>query len=617
MSEPTAPSSPSGSGPGDRTGHPPGDRTTDRTTDRQASALAAHRALVRALARPDRWPQALPAGTRVERIETHISSLLLAGDGVIKLKKPVVLPFVDFGSVERRRHFCHEELRLSRRTAPDLYRAVLPVRGPADDPRLGAPAGADDDTASAPGAADDAVIDWVVWMRRFDATGLFDRMADEGRLGTAHVDALADEIGRFHATLPPSPAGFGDPDHLMRWVDDNLRELQALLRTPAAPAADCAARVTERRSRMTPQVDSLAAWSAARGQALRPLLAQRRAGGAVVEGHGDMHLGNIVWHDGRACLFDALEFAPDLRHADRLADLAFPFMDLLDHGLPRLAWRLLARVLDASGDHDGLPLLRWLAAYRALVRAKVALLSAQAGGADRRLDADRAGAAHATAERRVALAHALAHPTPPSLVLTCGLSGSGKSTVALMLAESMGALRVRSDVERKRLHGLAPTARVDDPARLYGADSTRRTYDRLLAIAEAALAGGVGVVLDAAYLRRAERDQARALAARLGVPFAIVECHAPDGVLADRIRRRQAADHDPSDADLAVLARQQAWQEPPQADEPLHRLDTARPLAALDRAVDDWACTFNRDADAATPGDDTGATTGEPDTPRP
>ncbi len=554
--------------------------------------MASHHALARALARPDAWPEPLPPGTAFEIVETHISSLLMAGDSVLKLKKPVALPFVDFSSADRRHLFCDEELRLNRRTAPDLYRAVLPVLGPARKPRLGPPV-EPGERPETPG--DDEPIDWAVWMHRFDADGLFDRMADAGRLDASHTDALGDEIARLHGSLPPSPAGFGDPGHLMQWVADNLRELQALV--PAGAAADAAAsatRASARRSRMAGQVDALAAWSDARAAALRPLLAQRRAGGAVVEGHGDMHLGNIVWHEGRARLFDALEFAPDLRHGDRLADLAFPFMDLLDHGLPRLAWRLLARVLDASGDHDGLPLLRWLAAYRALVRAKVALLAAEkvnaAGDGDARAASQTS--AHDVAERRVALAHALAHPAPPPMVLTCGLSGSGKSTVALMLAESLGALRVRSDVERKRLHGLAPTARIDDPARLYDADSTRRTYDRLLAIAQAALAGGIGVVLDAAYLRRAEREQARALAGRLGVPFAIVECRAPADVLAERIRRRLAADHDPSDADLAVLARQQTWREAPQADEPVHVIDSARPLPELDRAVGEWARAF-------------------------
>ena len=530
-------------------------------------ALATHRALVDALARPAAWPVALPEGARFERIETHISSLLLAGDGVLKLKKPLTLPFLDFASPAQRRHFCEEELRLNRRTAPGIYRAVLPVLGPATAPRVAAPAGA---TAEAPDASGLPVIDWALWMRRFDQTLLYDHLAAAGALGGGRIDALATAIAAFHAGLPPSPPAFGDPDAFAAWVAGTLHEL----RTPplAGLLPDDAATLA-----------ALATWSADRATALRPLMTARRTAGAVIEGHGDLHLANIVELDGRPCLFDALEFAPALRHTDRIADLAFPFMDLLDHGLPRLAWRLLSGVLDASGDHAGLPALRWLAAYRALVRAKVALLGAlqvEAG-------AGRRAASVAAARRRVGLAARLAWPTAPApLVLTCGLSGSGKSTVALMLAERLGAVRVRSDVERKRLHGLAPTARPADPALLYGTDSTRRTYAQLLAAARAALAGGIGVVLDAAYLRQAERQQALALARELGAPAWVVHCEAPLTTLAARVQRRQADASDPSDADLGVLARQQAWQEPPAADEPLQRLDTDASLDEVARRVD-------------------------------
>lgn len=537
-----------------------------RLQDPQA-ALDAHRALVRGLARRAAWPEPLPPRARVGVIETHISTLLLAGAHVLKLKKPVVLPFVDFSTAARRRWFCAEELRLNRRSAPALYLGLRPVIGPAAAPRIG---GSDDSAAQA------QAIDWGVWMRRFDQRLLYDRLARRGALGEAEVDALADAIARLHAAQPPSPARFGHPEALAAGVAANLRELRATAPDDALPA-DARARL-----------DALAAWSTARADALVPRLAARRARGGVVEGHGDLHLGNVVWLDGEACLFDALEFDPALRHTDRVAELAFPFMDLLDHRLPALAWRLASRVLDASGDHDGLPALRWLAAHRALVRAKVALLTAAQGRSPR--------AQRAAARRRIALAHAIAFPPRAApLVLTSGLSGSGKSTVAQMLAGRLGAVRVRSDVERKRLHALAPTARDADPAQLYGAEATRRTYARLLEIARDALAGGVGVVLDAAYLRRDERLQAQALARELGAPFAVVECRAPLPTLAARIACRQAAGGDPSDADLAVLAQQRRWCEPPAPDEPVHGLDTDGTLADVARRVAVWAGGWERD----------------------
>lgn len=443
-----------------------------------------------------------------ERIDTHLSCLLLAGDQVFKFKKPVKLPFADYSTRAQRRRYCDEELRLNRRTAPELYRSVIELAG---EP--------------------------VLWMRRFDGAGLFDALARRGALTARHVDALAAEIARFQATLPPSPPAYDAAALAAHWAAANLRELQDL----AGPLPD------------------LVAWDAGQARAAAPQLQARQAAGRVVEGHGDLHLANIVWHRGRPLLFDALEFDPGLRHADRLADPAFTFMDLLDHELPALAWRLLSQWLEAGGDHDALPLLRWFAGYRALVRAKVAWLQG-------RPDLGR---------RRIALARTLAFPAaPPQLVLTTGLSGSGKSTVALQLAERLGGVRVRSDVERKRLHGLAPESRPADPARIYNPRSNQLTYARLEAIARAGLAGGITVIVDAAFLKRAERDAMRALAAAAGVRCRLIECLAAPATLAARIAHRQATEHDASDATLDVLALQQRVQEPVAPDEGVERLDT-------------------------------------------
>lgn len=499
-----------------------------------SDALQSHRALVRALSRPQAWPEPLPPEARVEVIETHISTVLLAGDGAIKLKKPLALGFLDFSTPALRRHFCTEELRINRRTAPALYRAVLPVTGTSAVPRLG---------------GEGPVIDWVLWMRRFDNTQLYDRLARVGKLTAAHIDALAGVIADFHAGLPPSPPEYGASEVAASWARDNLQSLADAELSEGLPVPT------------REHIRALAVWSDARLAALSPLLALRRAQGAVIEGHGDLHLGNIVQYEGRPLLFDAIEFNPELRHLDRVSDIAFTFMDLLNHGLPRLAWRLLSRTLEYSGDYAGLPLLRWFAAYRALVRAKVALIRAH--------QADAAGPAStiAVAAKRIELAHALAHPEPPRLVMTSGLSGSGKSTVALALAEALGAVRIRSDAERKRLHGMAPTDRPADPAVLYNAQSTARTYRRLVDAAGAALDGGVSAVVDAAFLRRDERDAMRALARERRVPCTVVECTASEAVLAGRITHRLADRRDPSDADTQVLALQLRVREPLKSDE--------------------------------------------------
>ncbi len=497
-------------------------------------ALEAHRALVRALSRPEAWPGPLPVGARFEIIETHISTLLLAGDGAIKLKKPVKMAFLDFSTRELRHHFVTEELRINRRTAPDLYRAVLPVTGPAGAPRIGGTG---------------VILDWALWMCRFDNDMLYDRLAGSGRLTLAHVDQLAAVIARFHAGLFASPAGYGSADISRRWALDNFK---TLLDPDLASALPESARN---------QLAALAASNDSRLRCIAPLLEKRRASGAVVECHGDLHLGNIVHFQDQPLLFDAVEFNPELRHMDRLSDVAFTFMDLCDHRLPRLAWRLLSQYLEHTGDYAGLPLLHWFAVDRALVRAKVALLSArQAAPAE-------GGPAIVAATRRIALADGLALPPPPRLIMTSGLSGSGKSTVALLLAESLGAVRIRSDVERKRLHGMTAIERPANTALLYNRRSTAATYQRLVQAAAAALDGGVSVVVDAAFLRRDERDAVRALGRDRKVECTVIECTAPQAVLAERIAHRADHGRDPSDADAGVLALQQLAREPLGTDE--------------------------------------------------
>jgi len=339
-------------------------------------------------------------------------------------------------------------------------------------------------------------------------------------------------------------------------VRDNGAELAALLAgTPlAAPVA------------------ALQRWSRAAEQPA--LMDQRARDGCVRDGHGDLHLGNVFWADGAAVLFDALEFDARLRQIDTIGDLAFTFMDLLAHGLPQGGWRFINRTLEASGDWGALPLLAWWAVHRAAVRAKVALLGVPAR-------ADEAGRALglAKAKRYLDVAIALAEPPRPRLVLMMGVSGSGKTAVAGLLARQLGGVRLRSDVERKRLLGLAPTARVDPAAGLYTAEATWRTYTRLRVLAEGALQAGVSVVIDAASLHRPERDAVRALAQRLGVPFKLLWCDAPAAVLRQRLAERQADGRDASDATAEVLARQLQLIEWPGDDERADLLRLATDVA--------------------------------------
>lgn len=456
------------------------------------------------------------------RIDTHISTVWLAGDHAYKLKKPVKLPFLDFSTLALRRHFLAEELRLNRRTAPELYLDLLPVTGSASVPLLG-------------GAGEP--IEWVLRMRRFPAGALLSELVASGQLQASQIDALAAHVADFHRRLPALAPAEAPIKDVVAWTCESLDEAES---NPGRPPAVGQARVRALRERLLALLETQAGWRARRLQ-----------GGFLRECHGDLHLGNLVlWRDA-VLAFDAIEFEPALRCIDLINDIAFAFMDLLAWGHSALAWRLVNGYAERSGDFDGLTGLRAFAAYRALVRAKVALQSGQPEGF----------------LRYWPLAESLAaDPAPPRLLLVMGLSGAGKSTLAAMLAEQSGAIRLRSDVERKRLHGLAATDRPTPGQDLYGTEATRATYARLAELADGLLAAGHSVVVDAALLRQSERAALRQLAQRRHVPCLLVECRADPALMERRLLARTAAGTDASDAGIAVLQRQRESVEPVPAD---------------------------------------------------
>lgn len=491
-------------------------------------------------------PQAFPHSVgAIGCIETHISWVLLAGDYVYKLKKPLTLDFLDFGTLAQRHAACEEELRINRRTAPELYLAVRPITGTPEAPCVD-------------GAG--PVIEWAVQMRRFDQSDLASEALAQGRLAAAQIDPLAREVAALHAhaAVARPDQGWGQPQQVREVARQNLQTLQALAEGPEGE-----------------WLAQLSAWTETQGAALAPLLARRLADGWVREGHGDLHLGNIVLIDGRPRLFDAIEFNPAYRWVDVMADIAFLVMDLQARGRADLAWRLLNAYLERTGDYAGLQRLPYDLVYRALVRAKVAALRrGQLSGAARE-------AAGEDLRRYLRLAVQFTPLRPRGLWLTCGVSGSGKSSQTQALIEARGIVRLRSDVERKRLFGLAPEASSAALAQsIYTAEATRRTYERLAQLAETALAAGWPVLVDAAFLRRSERETFRALAARLNVAFLILAFEAPEAVLHERVRRRVQAGGDASEADEAVLSAQLAHREPLAVDEWPHALciDTTAPV---------------------------------------
>ena len=463
-------------------------------------------------------------GQPVALVETHISWVLLTQTHAFKLKKPVRLPFVDFGSVEARKHFCDEELRLNQRYAPTLYIDVAPVCGKREAPQIG---------------GDGPAIDHVVRMRRFPASSLMVDLLATERLQPAQLDDFAKRLAFLHGSAPrATPASdFGSPERVVRAATD----------VPAALAQQA----------VDSRLATLAAWLREQQQALSMAWTDRQQGGAVRECHGDLHMANVVLVDGALAPFDCIEFDPALRWIDVMSDVAFLTMDLKAHGRADLAFRFLDAWLQHSGDYAGVRVWRFYEVYRALVRALASGLGPK--GAPDMVRPDYLACATQWAKQPVGGAR---------LLITHGFSGSGKSSVASQLLCAAGAVRLRSDVERKRLYGLGPLARSAGLGLdLYGAEATRRTFDRLHACARDALLAGYPVIVDAAFLRSAERRCFEALAAELRVPFAILDCSADVATLRRRVAARDAAGTDASEAGPAVLERQLQSHDPLAADE--------------------------------------------------
>ncbi len=482
-----------------------------------------HSELIDALMDPAVYPHAVE---RVERVETHISWVLLAGEFAYKIKKPVDFGFLDFSTLAARRHFCAEELRLNRRHAASIYLEVVAISGSSDRPEIG---------------GSGKPIEYAVRMRRFDQDQGFDRLLARQALKPEHIDQLAGELAELHATaeIAGPDSDFGSLEAVIEPMRDNFTSLKALLGDGPIQG----------------RLERLEQWTEAGFERLRPRIEQRKRDGHVRECHGDAHLGNVVLHEGRATLFDCLEFSPELRWTDTMADLAFTVMDLRDRGAEGLSWRLLDAYLAISGDYAGLDLLDFYIVYRAMVRAKVAALSL----ADAESPRQRARGRREVDEY-LTLAERTMNRPPPVLILTSGVSGSGKSWLSERLLERCGLIRLRSDVERKRLQGLAASARSDSaPGQgLYTPEISARTYQHLAELSAGLLKAGLPVLVDAAFLNDEQRDGFRRLADRLGLAFGVLACTAPRAVLEARVAARECGGDDPSEAGLEVLQAQLA-----------------------------------------------------------
>ena len=471
----------------------------------------------------------------VRLIETHISWVLLAGHYAYKVKKALDLGFLNFTGLETRRYFCAEEIRLNRRLAPEVYIDVIAIGGNSENPQEGA----------------QPVIEYAVKMRRFSVSRQFDSLIMRNKILPQHIDSLAATISRFHMSLPSSELTslYGTAERIRLDAAQNFEQIGLLLNEQV-------------------DMDKLAEIRKASEQeyiACRGVFEQRHVQGFVRECHGDLHLGNIVLIDGQATPFDSIEFNPALRWIDVMSEIAFTVMDLLHHQRAALAYRFLNAYVEATGDFSGIRVLRFYLAYRAMVRAKVgAIRAAQAGLTLAVAKSERAGCRNYM--EFVASCFAVKRP---ALIITHGLPGSGKTTFSQMALERLQLIRLRSDVERKRLFGLGPLADscANDGVDLYSAEVTRRTYVRLLELARALLMAGYPVVVDAAFPKQDERELFRQLAQELQVGFVIASIQASNEILRERIIRRQLAANDASEADIDVLEKLQHTHQPLSAAE--------------------------------------------------
>lgn len=495
----------------------------------QSAALRGQLQLVHALQRQP-----------MELIETHISWILLNGGFAYKIKKALDLGFLDFSTLAKRKFYCAEEIRLNRRLAPELYLDVIPIGGSVDAPLPGhLPA-----------------IEYAVRMRRFAVSEQMDALVATRQLRIEHMDRLAGVLAHFHASLPPAdPASaFGTADAIFAVSKQNFAQLDVLLGTP-----------DDRRALQALQLATEAEFAAC-----QPIFEQRRSAGFVRECHGDLHLGNIVLIDDQPVPFDCLEFDPGLRWIDVINEIAFPMMDLMHRQHGGFAFRLLNAYLEITGDYAGVALLRFYLAGRATVRAKVSAIRIKQCSIQPGLSQADAATAQAECRSYLELAATLLHPRRGALIITHGLPGSGKSTLALAMLERKQAIRLRSDVERKRLFGIKALDHSGADQDIYSAQATRQTYAWLQQTAQRLLEAGYTIIIDAAFLRLEERTMFRLLSQQMKVPFAIASTQAEAAILRTRIRHRSALGNDASEADIAVLEKLTNVQQPLSPEELTH-----------------------------------------------
>lgn len=500
--------------------------------------------LIEAMSEPGFYPD---HPDHVERRQTHTAYVFLAGDFAYKVKKPVSLPFIDCSTPARRRELCEHELRINRRLSPEVYRDVLPIIY--RDGAYHFDADAD---------CTDVVVDYAVKMQRLPDARRLDHMVMAGTVTADDVRGIAQCLARFHAQADSREAWtYGSAGCIWRLIMRNLQETIDV-------AAD---NITHER------LETIGSFSRRYLTAHWEFLNRRARDGRVRDGHGDLRGDSIYLLPDGIRIIDALEFSESLRYGDVASEIAFLAMDLDRLGRPELSNALVEAYSLAADDADVELLLPLYKSYRATIRAKVELIKSRQ--ADCPLD-DRV-LAREQVRRYLELACEYARTARTrGLLIVCGLSGTGKSTLAHALRHRTGFTVLASDAERKRLAGVAPTVRLDAQygEGPYRPEFSARVYRALIAQAETLLRSGTGVIIDATFQRREERAAVADLARRVGLQPIFIECRAPHDEVVRRLIQRNTQTREISDANVRVYLAQSA------DFEPLDELPSARHLIA-------------------------------------
>lgn len=478
---------------------------------------------------------------QIELLETHISWVILTGQYAYKLKKPLRLDFLDYSTLQLRRKYCDRELQINKVWAESIYKDVVAIFEQAGKLRVGK---ANDELRDG-----ETIVDYAVLMNQFPQSALLAEQLKTGAITPAVIEPLGEQIAHLHQQLDSIPYH----DSLVRCgaIDPAIENCDYLLNQLSSDDSD------------HNRASKLKQWTLDSIDVLQPLMERRARKGSVIACHGDLHLGNILYLDGRFIPFDGVEFNDAFSQVEGLDEIAFLAMELSEHGYRSHSRRLLNRYVETIGDYESLLLLRYFLVYRAMVRAKVDMIRQT-----QRSGSEASGQSRLSSVGRQYLDYAqsvLGKPSP-ELWITYGLSGSGKSTASNEVIEAHGFFRVRSDVQRKLIACRDPyekTAKCDLP-QLYSGEMTSLTYQRMLTIADQILQSGFGVIVDAAFLRRDLRRPFQDLAGQHQIPFRIMVCEAATAELKARLANRGS---DPSDADESVLDAQMKMAEPPSGEE--------------------------------------------------